>query len=235
MDFKGLILALIVIMSFSFVFATPTGPNNINITANETNAGSSTGSMVNVTGGNITTMNISTSVQNDNWKAFVGWISGSYTLDDSSSSTIYDWSLASVSGEVYATRESGSVSWTTVNCANQTHIETEDSSLDHTGEDNITSTFGDTNTDTFVVAGTQISSGNCSSTYTYVDNSSQSSDFEEMILYDYTGADLIFATKIYENSSGFDENYYDFQMIVPENANETFTSATAYYLYVELG
>ena len=227
------LLLLCLTLSSIFVMATPTGPSSINITANETGT-TTAAEMVNISGGYISTINITASTQNPHWKAFVGWIDGKFTLDDSSGSTIYDWTLSTVSGEVYATRESTAVEWTTVNCANETHITTEDTALEHTGEDDINATFSGNNSNTFVVAGTTIAAQNCSAINTYVDNESQTSTFEEAILYDSTGSDLIFATILEEDEDGFDENDYDFQMIVPENGNETFAGATAYYLYVEL-
>ena len=48
------------------------------------------------------------------------------------------------------------------------------------------------------------------------------------------GTSLIYATIIENQADGFDENNYDFQMIVPENATDGFNGATAYYLYVEI-
>lgn len=223
---------LSIIIFSSFVMATPTGPSDINITSNETKSATS-GLEVNISGGRISKMNITASVQNPHWKAFVGWIDGKFTLDDSSGSTIYDWTLSTVGGEVYATRASTTISWATISCADATEITAEDSALDHTGEDNITSTFtAASNTQTFVVAGTTIAASTCSATNTYVNNVTQSTRFEEVILHDTS--DIVFATILEEDQTGYDGNDYDFQMIVPENANETWASSTAYYLYVEL-
>ncbi len=221
------------ILFFSFiVLATPTGPTSINITANESKSATS-GEIVNISGGVISKMNITATVQNPHWKAFVGWIDGKFTLDDSSGSTIYDWTLSTIGGEVYATRASGIANWATISCADATEITAEDTALNHTGEDNITSTFtASSNAATFVVAGTTISAGTCSATNTYINNASQSTRFEEVILHD--GSDIIFTTILEEDRQGYDGNDYDFQMIIPEVALSTWSSSTAYYLYVEL-
>lgn len=227
-----ILFILVTLFLFSFVLADPTGPDSINITSNSTWAGSTSGTIVNTSGGYVSDLNITATVQDTRWKAFVGWINGAFTLDDSTGSTIYDWSISTVSGEVYATRASGAVSWGNIACASAANITAEDTALEHALEDNITSTFTGTNTGTYVVAGTSIGAGACSSIYTYVDNATQSSLFEEFILYDDTN--LIFATNIEDMDGGYDGNNYDFQMIVPENGNETFSSSTAYYLYVEL-
>lgn len=216
----------------SIALATPTGPSSINITANETKAATS-GEMVNISGGVISKMNITATMQNPHWKAFVGWIDGKFTLDDSSGSTIYDWTLSTINGEVYATRESAVANWATISCADATEITAEDVALNHTGEDNITSTFTPaSNTKTFVVAGTTISAGTCSATNTYINNASQSSNFEEVILHD--NSNVIFTTILEADHQGYDGNDYDFQMIIPEVALSTWSSSTPYYLYVEL-
>lgn len=225
------ILFFSILFLSSLTVATPTGPSTINITANETKA-LTTGQEINISGGIISKVNITASVQNPHWKAFVGWIDGKFTLDDSSGFTIYDWTLSSVGGEVYATRQSGTIEWGTISCADAAEIITEDTALDHAGQDNITSTFTPaSNGETFVVAGTTIAQNTCSSTHTYV-GGVQTVEFEEVILHDET--DIIFATILEEDVTGYDGVDYDFQMLVPENANETWTSSTAYYLYVEL-
>lgn len=227
----ALSLISLTFLLFSFVVATPTGPDSINITSNTTKA-TTPGQIVNISGGYVSKLNITASVQNPHWKAFAGWINGKFTLDDSSGSTIYDWSLTSVGGEVYATRKSSTVTWGSIGCANAGNIDAEDTALEQSGEDNITATFSGLNSQTFVVAGTPITAASCSAINTYVNNASQSSSFEEVILYD--SSNLVFATILEADATGYDGNTYDFQMIVPENGNETWTGATAYYLYVEL-
>jgi hypothetical protein len=223
---------LTLLLFCSIAIATPTGPSNINVTANESKV-TTAGRMVNISGGIISKMNVTASVQNPHWKAFVGWIDGKFTLDDSLGSTIYDWTLSSVGGEIYATRASGVASWGTISCANASEITTEDVALNQTGEDNITSTFVPANNSaTFVVAGTTISASTCFSTNTYVNNLTQTTTFEEVILHDESN--IIFATILEEDSTGYDGGAYDFQMLIPENGADTWVSSTAYYLYVEL-
>jgi len=225
------ILAFIVLF-FGLVEALPTGPDFFNITSNETSSGSGNPTEVNISGGYIAGLNVTATVQNSRWKAFVGWVDGKFTLDDSSGSSVYDWSLSTTEGEVYATRASGSIVWGSIACASAGEITAEDTAMDHSAGDNITSTFSSTNTGTYIVSGTTIGVGDCSSVNTYIDNATQSSSFEEFILYDTSN--IVFATEIEDAVGGYDGVGYDFQMIVPESGNETFTGATAYYLYVEL-
>jgi hypothetical protein len=232
---KTIVLTLLLLTTLLFsslVIATPTGPTSINITSNETKV-TTAGTIVNISGGIISKMNITASVQNPHWKAFVGWIDGKFTLDDSSGSTIYDWTLSTIGGEVYATRASGVANWGTISCADAAEITAEDVALNHTSEDNITSTFtAANNSKTFLVAGTTIAAGDCSSTNTYVNNATQTAVFEEVILHDTSN--IIFTTVLEEDVAGYDGADYDFQMIVPEVALGTWTGSTAYYLYVEL-
>jgi hypothetical protein len=222
----------------SFVVADPQPPSILNVTANETSSlTSQPGHILNTSGGYITTMNLTSNVQNKRWKAFVGWVSGKFSLDDMSGSTIYDWDLASVRGQVYATRNSSVISWANINCSNVTHLLLEDYNMNHTNpSDNITYTFGNgvnSSHAAFTVGSKDIFANTCPGLNTYIGNSSQDTDFEEIVLYD--GASIVYSTIIESGGQvGFDSNSYDFQMIVPENGANTWASSTAYYLYVEL-
>ena len=217
---------------FTFVEAVPSAPDFLNITENESWSGSVTGSEINISGGIISSLSVSATLQNSHWKAFVGWVSGKFTLEDSGSSSIYDWSLSSIGGQVYATRNASIVDWGNIRCATAGEILAEDVALEHSGEDNISMTFSGTNNGTYVVAGTSIDAGNCSSMNTYVNSVSQSSAFEEFVLYDSNS--LVFAAEIEDAATGYDGVGYDFQMIVPENGNESSSVITPYYLYVEI-
>lgn len=231
----GVLTVLIATFIFgaSLISAVPGGVDNLNITSNETVSANTAGSIVNISGGYVATINLSTTVQNPHWKAFVGWVNGAFILDDSSGSTIYDWSLATTNGIVYATRDSGTIEWTSIACANTTVMETENTALSHSNaDDNITATFDDTTHSAFYVGSTNIGANSCPTLNTYVNNVTQDSTFEEMVLTDTTS--LVYATIIEDQSSGFDENNYDFQMLVPENGAQGYSGATAYYVYVEV-
>ena len=226
----GLLISSLFILS-GIALATPTGPSSINITSNTTKAAAA-GYKVNISGGYIAKLNITATAQNPHWKAFVGWVNGKFTLDDSTGSTIYDWTLSSVSGEVYATRASSTPAWSSIGCATAANISNEDTALSQTNaDDNITATFSSTNSDTFVVAGTSITAGSCKATSTYTNNVSAGAIYEESILSDNTN--LIFVNVI-ESGTGYDGGTYDFQMIVPDNGSATWTGAIAYYIYLEL-
>ncbi len=233
----GVILFSIFLFYPTELSADPVGPSGVNSVWNETMNTTAAG-FFNISGGYIAALNLSASIQNTHWKAFVGWITAGFTLDDSAGSTIYDWSLAVTSGRVYATRDSSTIEWNSIQCANvSTTLAAEDLALSHNislRQDTINMTFQYPGThDPFWVAGTLFSSNQCPTLNTYVSDAAQDDDFEEMALYDSTS--IIYAAILEPGLTGYDGQAYDFQMLVPENGAPGFSGATAYYLYVELG
>src|SRR3989344_5436845 len=122
---------------FSLVRAAPEGPSSITVDANETK-GSVSAATLNISGGRIATINITAENQNPRWKGFIGQVIGTFTLDDSTSSTLFDWSMTSVGGEVYAIKNVSTPSWTDIRCANTSQMENENYLMNHTNaNDNI--------------------------------------------------------------------------------------------------
>jgi hypothetical protein len=238
MLFAAFALAILLICTFLFsdIFlsaANPVGPNSVVSVSNETK-GTTSAAFFNISGGYIAALNLTANVQNSHWKAFVGWVNGRFTLDDQGGATIYDWSLSVTTGRVYSTRDSSTIEWASIACANRaTNLAAENIAMFHNRvTDNITKTFQPGTHDTLWVAGTNLGSGTCPTLNTYIGNVTQDSDFEEMALYD--GTSIIYATILENDLAGYDSQTYDFQMLVPENGSQGFTGATAYYLYVEL-
>lgn len=234
-SFVSVFLIMLSLFS-SYSYATPYGPT-ITFIANETKQPTSA-TMINTSGGTITTVVLNTTTQNLRWKAYVGNITGRLTLDDASDNTLYDWSLTEVPGEIYAARSSDPINWSGINCSNSTHIELEEIALNHTNkDDNISSTFDVKDHREFYVGSRQILQDTCYSVHTYVNSTSQQSLFEEVVLYDGTNStngNVVYATPFEQDAYGFDNSTYDFQMIVPEVGLASWTSSTAYYFYVEL-
>jgi hypothetical protein len=86
----------------------------------------------------------------------------------------------------------------------------------------------------FYVSTTHIANSTCRSIATYVNDAkqavSESAVFQEVLLTD--NANIVYATLLEDNSIGFDNGRYDFQMIVPED--DTITTPTTYYFYAEI-
>jgi len=218
------------------VSAIPGGPVLI---SNSTDTGPSLSAISRTDArGTITTLKLDMNQQNYRWKAYIGNVSGKYALMDSSNYTIYDWTLSSNSGEVYATRYASSVSWSTVACANSTEITNEESTMNHTSSeaDSIRNTFTYVVHQSFEVGSKPIAQNTCNSTATYLNSASQTinestTKFQEVLLDDYANA-FIYVTILDFNTSGYNNVYYDFQMLVAED--EGAANPTTYYFYVEL-
>jgi hypothetical protein len=233
-----LILALVLTFALlnSVLAAEPEGPTSIDVITNETKTPES-GEMINISGGRIAELNLSATIQNPHWKAFVGWVNGEYTLGDADGSTIYQWTSTVTGGRIYSTRSSTTPSWTLINCSNTTHLSTEDYNMNHTGADNISSTFNETGKhSSFWVGDEFIYADTCPTLSTYVNNNSQADgtgtdDFEEMALYD--NSSIVYASILEDDEVGYNGENYDFQLLAPENGISGST-VTAYYLYVEI-
>jgi hypothetical protein len=225
--------------------ADPVGPDSIDIISNVTKNTTSP-KMINISGGRIGTFDINATIQNPRWKAFIGNVTGRFTLTDPEGATVFDWTISSITGRIYATANSTALSWGSINCSNVTSLEWENVKFNHTrADDNITVTFNATINSTddnltvsgshnpFYVGNRYMPASTCPTLNTYESSNPQDTDFEEVALYD--GGNMIYATLLEDNEPGYNGYKYDFQMIVPEIGLSDFGGATAYYIYVEIG
>lgn len=240
-SFRYVLLALLIVTAALFfvvqVNAVPASPQ-ITYVSNSTYTSISANRSVDEKG-TITVVTMTLSQQNYRWKAYVGNVSGSLSLDDATTSTIYDWSLATISGEVYVSRAS-SIAWANVSCVNQTVINNEQSffGMSPSARDNINNTFNHTVHKSFLIGTKNITASSCRSAFTYVNDAAQviseTARFQEVLLRDDLNGNLIYATILEQDQQGYDGiSTYDFQLIVAEN--ESSTTPTNYYFYVELG
>jgi len=237
---KGLCVILIIISFLSLlkiVTATPTGPV-ITVVSNTTMLPIMTNRSQD-TKGTITTVTLSSLQQDYKWKAYVGNVSGKLTLSGANTKAIYDWSLGSITGKVFATR-SNSVSWTNVACVNQTTIDSEEAAFGTTSSmsDSINLTFKNTAHKGFLVGTVNITNSTCRSTATYINGTPQTvnetATFQEILLRDTTTSSLVYTSLINSQQPGYDGiGNYDFQLILAEN--ESSNTPSTYYFYVELG
>jgi hypothetical protein len=236
-----IIIAVLAAILAIRVISAPSGPS---ITyagmSNGTAATTTLEGNASIEGGDIATLLLVTREQDDNWKAYVGNVSGMLVLQDSANYSIYEWPLATPTGEVYATRTSTSVNWATVACATPANVAQEEVEMGHTvantPTDSINKTFDDEWSDHwgFMAGDTTIGANSCNySINPWINDTANSVDlFEEVLLYD--GTNLLYTSRIQDNLFGYHNNItYDFQMLVAENAS-TGASRTNYYFYVEL-
>jgi hypothetical protein len=228
------IILLVCILSISLnVFALPTGITIVSNTTEQPNA--TPASSLTTAGGTFTTLILNGSFQNPRWKAYVGNISGILTLDNAAGSSIYDWNLTTINGEVYVSRNS-SIAWSSIGCSTPARVNGEQQFLHLTDSsiDSINSTFNRTVHKGFYVSTTQIANSTCRSIATYVNDSKQAVNenaaFQEILLTDNTN--IVYVTLLENNRAGFDRGLYDFQMIVPED--DTIITPTTYYFYAEI-
>jgi hypothetical protein len=226
-----IILLTGILFTIGLVLAAPGAPTMTSV-SNSTGTNINNG-FINISGGYIATVNLTANFQNTRWKAFIGNVTGKFTLNDAGGFTIFDWTLATTTGRVYATRTSGAVTWSSINCSTVAAMENENTILAHNStSDNITRTFNGVTHSFFYAAGKPIQANWCHTLNTYKNNATQDVDFEEMAMSD--GTNMIYATILEDNVAGYNGAPYDFQMLVPENGSALWTGAIAYYLYVEL-
>jgi hypothetical protein len=213
----------------------------VNLTGNSTTA-------PNAAGGYIFTINVTGETQNTKWKAFVGNASGKLTLDDALGNTIYDWTLTSTAGRIFATRGSTSVNWSGIGCATLNVTEHENRFMNQTSkDDNITKTFNAFTGKTITIGTTTIAAGQCRMTNIFLNSSSPNPEdtFEENVLYDLNGTaytvndnfrgNIVYGQSLESQRRGYtNASTYDFQLLLPERGEPSWAGATAYYFYVEL-
>ncbi len=253
---KILLFLMAVVVAFyslsAAVFSTPDGVTVTHVTNLTRTVGAGTivnQSTAGISGGYIFIMNLSGDSQNARWKAFAGNVSGKLTLDDANSNTIYDWSFATISGEIYATRHSASVNWSGINCAPLNATETENINLSHTNkDDNISATFVTLDNQAMTVGSVSVKADTCRTINVYQnsqDTGGAGDVFEELILYDRGNfswdqnqtsfGKIVYAQNLQGDTTGFDNvNTFDFQLIVPERGSQGWSSSTPYYFYMEL-
>lgn len=229
------IIMLTLLITTSLVFAAPEGVNIVSNTT-EVPAGNPA-TAITTAGGSFTTLVLNGTFQNPRWKAYVGNISGALTLDDSTASTIYDWDLTVITGEVYASR-SNSVSWSNMACADNATLNAEETAInfDMAKVDSINNTFNNSVHKSFMVAGQTITASTCRAIATYVNDAEQvvdeNADFQQILMED--SVQIIYAGLLEQDAVGYDGiSTYDFQMILPDD--ETSGVDTTYYFYAELG
>jgi hypothetical protein len=194
-------------------------------------------------GGTITTITLSANQQDSAWKAYVGNISGKMVLKNTAGWSIYEWTMnsSSLTGTVFVTR-AGTVTWTSIKCANTTSVDSEQAffGMNPNANDNINKTFNYTTHKGMTISGVgTITASTCPSTATYVNGTAQTitetSYFQEILLTDTTN--LVYGTFINKNALGYNNNLtenttHDFQLLVAENGSSAI--GTVYYFYADL-
>lgn len=244
----------------SGVQALPHGPSNFTISESGRNILNTAAAAIEVAAGNVTALVIDGTRITEAWAGYYGNVSGDIVLDDSSNFTLYDWSLPSPAGEVYAANGSNVV-WGSVYCMNVSGSRNSTGSngngdpngnvyaingsqielnfgINVTDTDGLNETFNDTYSSAtgFVVGDITINvADGCSMAHTYTDESVDA-NWQEFLLTD--NQTLIFTTIIRQDTDSYQpgtNHLADFQMIVLEDGHAgADDTTTSYYFYVEL-
>ncbi|MCX9010614.1 MAG: hypothetical protein OIN66_05760 [Candidatus Methanoperedens sp.] len=232
---KGTTVLLAIWMLLTFLIVLPAGAvpagqtptNNSNTTYNPS-AGSAP-----ARGGNITNIDfINTLTQTSKWQAYYGNVTGKIILGNSSSGSMFNWTVSTLSGAVYATQQSvmNFTAWDNLAARTGANIDS-DFSFTAGNSDSATNTFtGDPAA--LIVNGKSINGGSNTGTRTY--NLARSPTWWTVALADSTApseGNYVFAGILSPAGEAFDGTQKDFQMIVPENEA---SGTETYYFYVEL-
>ena len=246
----SIMLGVIGLLFAVLVLAAPKGPGSLTEGSTQTRTAgidTDTGYEVNASGGNLTQLNIDSLSQTSRWQGYYGNITGSIILDDANNNTFYDWALTTPTGEVYATNHSGTITWTLLECLNNsadgpgfncsgenevclniTTIEQEWYGMNANDSDGVDETFDSTGS---ITVG-DLTLSNCPATRLYENSSQSASHWNELLLTQNNTHTLIYAAIVENNQYGFNNETWDFQMLVGDNGDDD--AVTPYYFYVEL-
>jgi hypothetical protein len=227
---KWIAIVVLGILALSIVTAAP-DPSGATLTEGTESRGTNSGvSQVTAQAGNVTQLDIDQTRITDIWQGFYGSVSGQIVLENSAGSNFYDWTLAAITGEVYATRTTVP-DWTQINCSNSTHWEEEETELNivSSAVDGINETYNAVSHPTFQVGTKTFAQNVCPSVRPYNGTASASQFYNVMLNSNLTNT--VYTVILAENQNAFDNSTADFEVLVP--ADRT-TGLSTYYFYVEL-
>ncbi len=218
------IFALIaMVLGISAVVAAPT---EANVTAGTPEAynWAPTVTSTTIIGGNVSQVNVTSVQVTDKWVGFYGEVSGSIVLGDSTGNTFYQWTISDpTGGVVYATNNTVS-DWSTLSPLYADSGYLPDFLI--SGTDSFNNTFVDQ--EDFVSPTITVNSVNYTTTW---QGGSKGIDFKTYAMYADSGATLVWAGKVKADSTSFNSNTADYQILAGVNqigAEQTF------YFYLEL-
>ncbi|HLP79576.1 MAG TPA: hypothetical protein VK158_03005 [Acidobacteriota bacterium] len=216
-----LALLLVAVLSITAVaFAAVGDPTGSNATYQQSERGTGTSAQqINISGGNVTAVNITALAITDRWAGFYGNISGDVRLADSTGNLFYQWTTLLITDSVvYATN--GTVSdWSGLNATNIGDLP---SYVQTNSADGYYRTF--TQQEAFTTSVRSIPSVN----YTVSYKNNVSGDLKTYSMKTDNNVTLVWAGKAIEDDTGFDGTTVDFQILVPAR------TVQAYYFYLEL-
>jgi len=233
-----LVLVLTMFLTVNVMAVQPFGANYTEI--NSTRAPMDIAQDHEAIAGNVTQLTVSGFSTTQSWQGYFGNVTGTIQLADVDDNQMYNWTLASPEGEIYATTDT-SVAWVNIACfdltGNHSGIETA-FNIASDDVDGLNETFSESGThEEFFTNNVQFVADDCPSTQIY-DSTGQSvaGNFQEVLMTDSSAATEIIFTSILdeEDVAGFDGRFHDFEMLVLEDGHGIDVATTTYYFYVEL-
>lgn len=114
-----LLLATSVFLSAGVLAVQPFGVTNIT-RGNSTRATPDLAANTSAIAGNVTELTIFGYSVTQTWQGYYGNVTGTIVLSDAQDHQMYNWTLASPEGEIYATTAGDSLDWTDIQCFNFT-------------------------------------------------------------------------------------------------------------------
>lgn len=249
---------VVVVLFFTIIKIYAVEPNGATIEYGSSQAlfvGNS--SNISAVAGNITELEIfSGFTVSQTWQGFYGTVTGGLRLSDGANNMLYNWSLVTPSGEIYASTNS-TITWGNIQCFNFSAVGNYSNETGNGGTtnlygtnltiinqmfnmnssdfDSINNTFDVFNHDPFFTANQEFSANECRSIQLFT-NESESEDgvFEEVLLYEPVTTSIVFMSILEDNKEGFNGSQVDFEMIVLEDGHDSDTESTPYFFYLEL-
>ncbi len=192
--------------------------------------------------GNTTFLDLYADVASMSWQGYYGNVTGTIQLADGNDDVFYNWSVASPSGEVYASvNGTGVITWGNIACFDADNSTAVEALYNISGDDvdGLNETFSDSNThNPFFTGSVSFAAGACPAAYMFDETKEGAAGtFEEVVLTDSADDTMVIFAALLEptDETGFDGEYYDFEMLVLENGHGSgASSGTNYYFYVEL-
>jgi hypothetical protein len=211
----------------------PRGASNVTEISSESYAGDSPADAA-VFAGNLSVLSVFGRSTTQSWQGYFGNVSGTIELANFAGDVLYNWSLASPNGQIYAT-SAFDFNFPTLQCANSSHIEGEEQRINQNSSDvdSVSNTFGVKNHPLFYVGNQQFSSDDCFSINLFDETGEPGSEFYEVLLGD-GGLNILYTALLEEDSAGFDDKSRDFEMIVGVDGHEATTDIDEYFFYLEL-
>ena len=219
----SIIAAIAMLFSMAVTFAAP-AQAEVSAGSPESYSYTPSATSVDIIGGNVTEVNVSTVQVTDKWVGFYGQVSGSIVLGDSSGNKFYQWTISDpTGGVVYATNNTVS-DWTSLQplYADSGYLP----SILLDGTDSFNNTF--TSQETFTSPSTTINNVNYTTTW---QGGAEGSTFKTYALYADSGATLVWAGNVQADQTSFNSGTADYQILAGVNqigATQTF------YFYLEL-